>query len=54
MDAVLTSIHNLLFELFGLVWLLFNVPINTFSVMLGRSHCFIGVYQYFGELKVSC
>ena len=22
--------------------------------MLGRSHCFLGIYQYFGELKVSC
>ena len=38
--------------LFGLVWLLFNVPVNNFSVMLGRSHP--GIYQYFGELNVSC
>ena len=38
----------------GLVWLLFNVPVNNFSVMLGRSHCFLGLYQYFGELKLSC
>ena len=34
-----------------LVWLLFNVPVNKFSVMLGRSLCFLGIYQYFGELK---
>ena len=30
---------------FGLVWLLFNVLVNNFSVMLGRSH--LGIYQYF-------
>ena len=35
-------------------WLLFNVPVNNFSVMLGRSHSIQGIYQYFGELKVSC
>ena len=32
---------------FCLVWLLFNVPVNKFSVMLGQSHCFLGIYQYF-------
>ena len=37
-----------------LVWLLLNVPVNIFSVMLGRSHCFHGIYQYFEELKVCC
>ena len=38
-------------ECFGLVWFvfLFNVPINNFSVMLGWSHRFLGVYQYFGH-----
>ena len=30
------------------------VPVNNFSVMLGRSHYFLGFYQYIGELKVSC
>ena len=35
----------------GMVLLLFNVPVNNFSVMFGRSHCFLGIYQYFGELK---
>ena len=30
-----------------LVWLLFNVPVNDFSVMLGLNHCFLGIYQYF-------
>ena len=34
-------------------WLL-NIPVNNFSVMLGQSHCFLGIYQYFGELRVSC
>ena len=27
----------------SLVWLLFNIPANNFSVMLGRSHCFLGL-----------
>ena len=38
------------------VSLRFNVQVNNFSVMLGRSHCFLGIYQpeYRGELKVSC
>ena len=39
--------------MFDLVWLLFNIPVNSFSVMLGQSHCFLGIYQYFGELTVS-
>ena len=37
-----------------LVWFLLNVSVNNFSVMLGQSHHFLGIYQYFGELKVSC
>ena len=36
------------------VCLSFYVQVNNFSVMLGRSHCFLGIHQYFGELKVSC
>ena len=32
----------------------FYVQVNNFSVMLGRSHRFLDIYQYFGELKVSC
>ena len=32
----------------------FYVPVNNFSVILGRSHRFLDIYQYFGELKVSC
>ena len=32
----------------------FNVTVNNFSVMLGRSHRFLGIYQYFGVLKKSC
>ena len=41
-------------KLFCLVWQLINVPVNTFSVMLRWSRCVLGIYQYFGELKVSC
>ena len=26
---------------------LFNIPVNNFSVMLGRSHRFLDSYQYF-------
>ena len=33
---------------------LFNVPVNNFSVILGWSHRFLGIYQYFGNLNVSC
>ena len=32
----------------------FNDTFNNFSVMLGQSHRFLGMYQYFGELKASC
>ena len=28
----------------------FNVPVNNFSVMLGRSHRYLGIKQYSGEL----
>ena len=27
-----------------------NFPVNNFSVMLGQSHHFFGINQYFGEL----
>ena len=33
-----------------LIELRFNIPVNNFSVMLGQSHCFLEVNQYFGEL----
>ena len=32
---------------------LLNVPVNNFSVMSGRSHRFLGYYQYFWEVNVS-
>ena len=32
---------------------LFNVPVNNFSVILGRNHRFLGIYQCFGKLKES-
>ena len=50
-EAFLMSIYTMRFWLIGL-W--FNVPVNNLSVMLGRSHRFLGIYQYFGEVKVSC
>ena len=33
---------------------LFNVPVNNFSVILGRSHRFLGINKYFWIIKVSC
>ena len=33
---------------FGLL-LLFNVPVNNLSVILGRSYRLLGIYQYFGN-----
>ena len=41
------------FLLNHLSFFLFNVLVNNFSLMLGWSHRFLGIYQYFGEL-VSC
>ena len=32
-----------------LVDLILNVPVNNFSVMLGRSHQFLGITSTFGE-----
>ena len=29
----------------------FTVPVNNFSVILGRSHSFLGINQFFGNLK---
>ena len=51
-DTTIPSFCRMIFLVW--FWLLFNVPVNNFSVMLGLSHCFLGIYQYFGELKVSC
>ena len=33
---------------------LLNVPVNNFSVIMGRSHHSTGINQYLRELKVSC
>ena len=38
----------------GLVLLRFNVPVNNFSVMSGRSHRFLGITSTFWEVNVSC
>ena len=39
---------------FGLVLLRFNVPVNNFSVMLGRNHRFLSITSIFWEVNVSC
>ena len=36
---------------FGLV---FNVPVNNFSVMLGRSHRFLSITSTFWRVNMSC
>ena len=37
-----------------LVWFCFCSPSTIFSVILGQSHRFLGIYECFGNLKVSC
>ena len=44
---------NIYFNPLQFFFYLFNVPVINFSVMMGRSHRFLGIYQYFGDLKVS-
>ena len=34
--------------------LMLYAPVNNFSVMSGRSHCFLGITSTFGEVNVSC
>ena len=38
---------EILFLFLFLLW--FNVPVNNFSVMLRRSHLFLGITSTFGE-----
>ena len=38
---------RIFFFFFFLLW--FNVPVNNFSVMLRRSHLFLGITSTFGE-----
>ena len=40
--------HKVYKELVCFVLLLFNVPVNNFSVMLRRSHLFLGITSTFG------
>ena len=35
-------------------WLILNVPVNNFSVMLGRSHRFLGITSTFWDVNVPC
>ena len=41
--------HRIFVGFFELVWfgLMLNVPVNNFSVMLGRSHRFLGITNSF-------
>ena len=42
-------------EMFSfLISILLNVPVNNFSVMSGRSHCYLGITSTFWEVNVSC
>ena len=43
----LTVLLGVLFCFLFLLW--FNVPVNNFSVMLRRSHLFLGITSTFGE-----
>ena len=45
---------SFLFAVYIKIFLFFNVPINSFSVMSGWSHCFLSIYQYFLELNAPC
>ena len=45
------QVYVVFFCLFGLR---LYVPVNNFSVMLGRSHCFLGITSTFWEVNVSC
>ena len=44
---ILTSVWPEMFFVLFLLW--FNVPVNNFSVMLRRSHLFLGITSTFGE-----
>ena len=47
--AVNFSVSENLHKLLCLFVLRFNVPVNNFSVMSGRSHYFMGITSTFGE-----
>ena len=55
-DVVLTLVEGnyeyCFFFFFFLLW--FNVPVNNFSVMLRRSHLFLGITSTFWGVNVSC
>ena len=38
----------------NLVYLMLNVPVNNFSVMLGWGHCFLGNTSTFWGVNMSC
>ena len=41
-------------SMFGLVFIRLNVPVNNFSVMLGRSHHFLGITSTFQGVNCLC
>ena len=41
-------------KLVGWLILILNVPVNNFSVMLGRSHRFLGITSTFRVVNVPC
>ena len=47
-DEAYTASHGLDSGLIG--WLILNVPVNNFSLMLGWNHRFLGITSTFGEL----
>ena len=49
----LVLIHHSTADIVCLFVLRFNVPVNNFSVMSGRSHCFLSITSTF-RCKVSC
>ena len=52
-SAARVTQHTLMHDLV-LVLLRFNVPVNNFSVVSGRSHRFLGITSTFWEVNVSC
>ena len=48
-DGAFGSSELIIFFFFFFFLLWFNVPVNNFSVMLRRSHLFLGITSTFGE-----
>ena len=48
---MVVEIFSLIYQTSAFGLILINVPVNNFLIMLGWSHHFLGIYQYFGEIK---